>query len=299
MREVLKDISDNSIHCVVTSPPYFGLRDYGEGKQIGLEQTPREYVNAMVGAFREIKRVLRNDGTAWLNLGDTYAANRTYQVNDSKWTDVGNKKGMSVPEGLKPKDLMGIPWRVAFGLQDDGWYLRSDIIWEKPNCMPESVKDRPTRSHEYVFLLSNSQKYFYDADAIKEPYESAPTTKVRDKHGEGYQADYTNGDRFSPGARDYYANGGRNKRTVWKVATKPFKGSHFAVFPPDLIKPCVLAGCPKGGVILDPFGGSGTVSMVAEQLGRNSVYIDLNEKYREMAVGRIKSVNENAEIVII
>jgi len=162
--------------------------------------------------------------------------------------------------------------------------------------MPESVKDRPTRSHEYLFLLSKNQKYFYDSDAIREPYESKSTvTNVRDKHGEGYQADYTKGDRFSPGARDYYSKGGRNKRTVWKVSTKPFKGAHFAVFPPELIEPCIRAGCPAGGIVLDPFGGSGTVSMVAERLGRSSIYVDLNDNYREIAITRLKSVNNDAK----
>lgn len=299
---------EESVQCVVTSPPYWGLRNYGKEEQLGLEKTPEEYVSNMVDVFSEIKRVLKNDGTVWLNLGDTYNANyrgggvdtaSKKQASNKGTIDFMAKKKIKV-DGIKPKDLVGIPWMVAFALRADGWYLRSDIIWEKPNCMPESVKDRPTRSHEYLFLLTKNGKYNYDLDAIREPYESSPSTqKVRDKHKEGYQADFTKGDRFSPGARNYYTKGGRNKRTVWRVSTKPFKGAHFATFPPELITPCILAGCPVGETVLDPFGGSGTVSMVAEQLGRASIYVDLNEKYREMAIERLKSANIDAEYVAI
>ena len=303
--EILRSLPNESVHCCVTSPPYFGLRDYGVIGQIGVEQTPEEYVNKLVNVFREVKRVLRDDGTLWLNLGDSYVPGggdykEGAQGSNSK---IGESLFKSIPgcgrtqrkealerQGLRPKNLIGIPWRVAFALQADGWYLRSDIIWEKPNAMPESVRDRPTRSHEYIFLLSKSKKYYYDKGAILEPYVSIPTQTKRDKYAEGYQADYTKGNRFSAGARDYYANGGRNKRTVWSVSTKPFKGAHFAVFPPGLIKPCILAGCPAGGKVLDPFGGSGTVATVASELGRDSIYIDLNSEYTEMAKERASTL---------
>jgi DNA modification methylase len=245
-RETLKTLADQSINTCITSPPYWGLRDYGEGEQLGMEDTPEEFVNNLVEVFREVKRVLRSDGTVWLNLGDSYCGTG----NKGNHTDPKHKEGRSGQkialnnkvEGLKSKDLVGIPWRVAFALQQDGWYLRQDIIWHKPNPMPESVKDRCTKAHEYIFLLSKSPKYYFDNEAIKEDAKTEPA--LRNKMGEGYQADYTKGKRFSDGER-VWGSKKRNKRSVWTVTTKPFKGAHFATFPMDLIEPCVLAGCPE------------------------------------------------------
>ena len=247
-RETLRSLPDQSVHCVVTSPPYFGLRDYGHGDQIGLEPTPDEFVAAMVEVFREVHRVLRDDGTFWLNLGDSYAANRTYQVPSTK----GGKKhgpaqaaggtGSTVPEGLKPKDLIGIPWRVAFALQADGWYLRQDIIWHKPNPMPESVRDRCTKGHEYIFMFSKRPKYFFDSEAMKEP-------AVKGASGSTFHKGKTAAhqlDRASEAPRT--EDGMRNRRSVWTVASKPFKEAHFATYPPDLIEPCILAGTSEHGV---------------------------------------------------
>lgn len=284
-RTVLATLPAKSINCCVTSPPYFGLRDYGNGGQMGLEKTPDEYVEQLVGVFREVWRVLRDDGTVWLNLGDSYAANRGYQVPDSKHKDVGNSRPMRAATiGLKEKDLIGIPWRVAFALQADGWYLRQDIIWAKPNPMPESVTDRCTKAHEYVFLLSKSAKYYFDADAIREPYAddrkgASGTKSLRYSNESG-----RNGDSGLGGAPDY---AGRNKRSVWVISPKSFKEAHFATFPPKLIEPCILAGCPEGGTVLDPFGGAGTTGLVAEQRKRNSILIELNPAYVDIALRRI------------
>jgi site-specific DNA-methyltransferase (adenine-specific) len=280
-----------SVHTCVTSPPYFGLRDYQMDGQIGLEDTPEAYVSRLVEVFREVRRVLRDDGTLWLNLGDSYAANRTYQVPSTK----GGPKhgpgqsaggaGSVVPNGLKPKDLIGIPWRVAFALQADGWYLRQDIIWHKPNPMPESVKDRCTKAHEYVFLLSKGPRYYFDSEATK---ESADPANHRKSAGVR---------RTAPGST---AHGGpasgerayetRNRRSVWTVTTKPYKGAHFATFPPDLIEPCILAGCPPGGVVLDPFGGSGTTAGVALKHGRNAILCELNPDYDALIDARVDSI---------
>jgi DNA modification methylase len=252
--DILPTMEAGSINCCVTSPPYFGLRDYGNDEQIGLEETPEAFVESMVNVFREVKRVLADDGTLWLNLGDSYASNqssgdRVSKYSDKQSTNAGKLGGKQrVPEGLKSKDLIGIPWRVALALQADGWYLRQDIIWSKPNPMPESVTDRCTKAHEYIFLLSKKPKYYYDHEAVKEEAQNElePT---------------------------------RNKRSVWEVTTKPYSGAHFATFPPDLIKPCILAGCPAGGTVLDPFGGSGTTGMVALELGRSAEMIELNPDY--------------------
>jgi DNA modification methylase len=344
----LKDLPDKSVQMVVTSPPYFGLRDYGMEEQIGHETTPEEFVNAMVQVLRAIRRVLRDDGTVWLNLGDSYAVNggaRTYGSTDDA-VGRGSAPGgpRRAPTGFKPKDLLGIPWMVAFALRNDGWFLRSDIIWAKSNPMPESVKDRPTTSHEYIFLLTKSSDYYYDTEAIKEPAKSASSEPLPP----------------------------RNKRDVWEIASRPFKGAHFAVFPPALVEPCVLAGtsergcCPICGapwrreveryegpskvatwtktvgwlpscmhydrgdewpqlpkrergesddayykrisseralraelldywatlpidpcVVLDPFGGSGTTALVAEQYGRRTILIELNPEYVEIALNRL------------
>jgi len=279
-REVLRTLPESSVHCVVTSPPYFGLRDYGVDGQIGLEQTPDEYVAEMVAVFREVRRVLRDDGTLWLNLGDSYAANRSYQVTPTKHKslDFGRSNATKVPDGLKPKDLIGIPWRVAFALQADGWFLRQDIIWHKPNPMPESVRDRCTKAHEYIFLLSKSPRYYFDSDAIKEPaIHAGVTVKSRGKYDDGTGKAITGYETHVVGER--LVADKRNRRSVWTVTTKPFKGAHFATFPPDLIEPCILAGCPEGGTVLDPFNGAGTTGLVCQQLGRNYIGIELNEEY--------------------
>jgi len=292
-REVLKTLPDGSVDCCVTSPPYWGLRDYGVDGQIGLEQTPVAYVAEMVAVFREVRRVLRDDGTLWLNLGDSYAGSGKGPAGNLGKTN--NERDMThtrlsgyVPEGLKPKDLIGIPWRVAFALQADGWYLRQDIIWHKPNPMPESVTDRCTKAHEYVFLLSKSERYFFDSEAIKEPaaQSSIERAKYGYKHafknqfaGSPSDARHQDGKQYDAGA---FASEKRNKRSVWTVNTKPYKGSHFATFPPALIAPMILAGCPVGGTVLDPFGGSGTTGEVSESLGRNSILIELNPDYIEL-----------------
>ena len=241
-------LADQSIQCCVTSPPYWGLRDYGVGGQLGLEQTPEEYVENMVNVFREVKRVLRDDGTLWLNLGDSYAGNPGNGRGGGRWFDGGmpTLQGMDKkPAGLKPKDLVGIPWRVAFALQADGWYLRNDIIWHKPNPMPESVTDRCTKSHEYIFLLTKNAKYYYDNEAVKEPHTT--TGKPRNKNKENRNDCLPVGDRFSEGERLWYGNTGRNKRTVWTVTTKPYSGAHYATFPPDLIDDCIKAGTSEKG----------------------------------------------------
>lgn len=295
--EVLKTFEDNSINCCITSPPYYGLRDYGVDGQIGNEETPDEYVSKLVSVFLEVKRVLKDDGTLWLNLGDSWlgtGGDRKYPSNNKVFNDIQKqnpkdgryKRNSKMREsGLKSKDLIGIPWMVAFALRQSGWYLRQDIIWSKGNPMPESVKDRCTKSHEYIFLLSKSRKYYFDNEAIKEPAVTAP--KARDKNAEGYQADYTKGDRFSKGKRVYGADGFRNKRDVWNVNIKPCKEAHFATYPDTLIEPCVLAGCPEDGVILDPFIGSGTTGIVSKRHNRNYVGIELNPSYIEIAENRI------------
>ena len=278
-------LADNSVNCVVTSPPYYGLRDYGAGDQIGLEQTPDDYVNAMVQVFREVWRVLRDDGTVWLNLGDSYASSgeKTTGRNDPEkyGTDAGGKIKAGKTPGLKPKDLIGIPWRVAFALQADGWWLRQDIIWHKPNPMPESVKDRCTKAHEYIFLLTKSARYWYDHEAIKEDFADE---RMGNPGGGGHYAATIPGQEPHKGLskgvwNENGATSGRNKRSVCTVTTKPYPGSHYAVFPPDLIEPCVLAGCPEGGTVLDPFAGSGTTLMVARKHRRNAIGLDLNFEY--------------------
>ncbi len=350
-REVMKTLPESSVHCCVTSPPYWGLRDYGtatwEGgdaacghrklsdaviaksdetrtcganessnhaatpyyrdvcakcgarridSQIGLEKTPQEYVATMLAVFREVRRVLRDDGTLWLNLGDTYAAgglgggssDSKQQTNYGSINGVHVEKPRKAPIGLKPKDIVGIPWRVAFALQEDGWYLRSDIIWHKPNPMPESVTDRPTKAHEYLFLLSKNERYYYNAEAIKE--QSANGGKVVSLGEKSFSRGQANGANVNPsgnGLCDTYTVGAnRNKRSVWTVPTSPYPEAHFATYPPDLIKPCILAGCPTGGTVIDPFGGSSTTGMVALELGRKAVLIELNPAYVKLAEDR-------------
>lgn len=299
--ESLRAMPAESVQTCVTSPPYFGLRDYGMDGQIGLEATPDAFVARLVEVFREVRRVLQDDGTLWLNLGDSYAAARggTHQPAETLAGGKGGKAddGARVNRdrhdgynptrnapaiGLKHKDLIGIPWRVAFALQADGWYLRQDIIWHKPNPMPESVTDRCTKAHEYVFLLSKSARYYFDNDAIrqkpsgcKDAIRSFGAAKERNDGGKGFALDGTKG---------------ANRRSVWSVSTKPFKGAHFATFPPDLIEPCVLAGAPAGGVVLDPFGGSGTTAGVAIKHGRRAVLCELNPEYAAMIPARIASI---------
>lgn len=302
-RDVLGSLSDGSINCCVTSPPYFGLRDYGVEGQLGLEPTPDEFVAAMVEVFREVRRVLRDDGTLWLNLGDSYAGTgkssggaqgKRWEVAGADTTGPCGGKWKPAPEGLKQKDLIGIPWRVAFALQADGWYLRQDIIWHKPNPMPESVTDRCTKAHEYIFLLSKSERYYFDAEAIKEPSVQDPkvfgrggATASRGK--QGYAA--ASGGKQNRAQRDnsggYGTTGFRNRRSVWTVGTRPFAGAHFATFPPDLIEPCILAGCPVDGTVLDPFFGAGTTGLVAQKHGRNCVGIELNPDYIAIANERL------------
>ena len=356
--DVLRRLPAESVHCCVTSPPYWALRDYGVEGQIGLEETPEQYVNRLVEVFREVRRVLRNDGTCWINLGDSYRqsggfGHKREATADSTTEAILAKGGRYSQDNIrldikrdfgdiKPKDLVGIPWMVAFALRADGWYLRSDIIWSKPNPMPESVTDRPTKAHEYIFLLSKRERYYYDAEAIKEPHshDGRKATQVVGKDG---SLQHRNGERW-PGT-------GRNKRSVWTIATQPYPGAHFATFPQALVEPCILACaspkvCEKCGapwervfertghvnrrepahvpgtcptkidstgwapttkatigfrptcsctnndgsgacVVLDPFGGSGTVSCTAKRLGRASVYIDLNPEYLKMAVKRM------------
>jgi DNA modification methylase len=289
--EGLRTLTDASVHCCVTSPPYWGLRDYGHDGQIGLESTPEAYVARMVDVFREVRRVLREDGTCWVNLGDSYAANTSGGASPQGGAsarpkiDATEYASRRIPTGLKPKDLVGIPWRVAFALQADGWWLRQDIIWHKPNPMPESVRDRCTKAHEYVFLLTKSQRYYYDAEAVSEALSGKP-------HAPGNKCAADAGhlrNDFGTDAmqRVWGASGRRNRRSVWTVTTKPYSGAHFAVMPADLVEPCIKAGCPEGGTVLDPFAGSGTTLAVAAELGRNGIGCELNPEYIELANQRI------------
>ena len=323
------------VQTCVTSPPYFGLRDYGHEGQIGLEQTPEEYIAAMVEVFRCVRDVLADDGTLWLNIGDSYnAAGRTghgtrigCKQGTNRASDAGADNCRPNVEGLKPKDLIGIPWLLAFALRADGWYLRQDIIWHKPNPMPESVRDRCTKSHEYIFLMSKSERYFYDADAVMEPAAASSLARwnqnVEAQRGSDRVPGKTNGtmkavggrrrkqnsanDSFVPGAT---AHGGlhregserepemRNRRSVWTIATRPYKGAHFATFPPALIEPCILAGSRLGDVVLDPFMGSGTTAAVALQHGRQYLGCELNPEYGPLQQERIAKAapaNDNTE----
>jgi DNA modification methylase len=266
----------------VTSPPYYGLRDYGHEGQIGLEETPEEYIKAMVEVFQCVWDVLEDDGTLWLNIGDSYAGNNSQASNNGR-AGFGNARERVVNrtgEGLKTKDLIGIPWMLAFALRAEGWYLRQDIIWHKPNPMPESVQDRCTKAHEYIFLMSKSQKYYYDIDALKEPVENMGKPR---KFRDGDASATLRNDE----GRMYIPREDRNKRSVWTVPVKPYAGAHFAVFPSDLIEPCILAGAPVGGVVLDPFMGSGTTAQVAQTLGRQYLGCELNENYKTLQNKRI------------
>ena len=284
--QILKTLPDENIDCCVTSPPYWGLRNYGVDSQLGLEKTPEEYVAKMVEVFGEVKRVLKKEGVLFLNLGDTYSQTRwSNKEGTGSWSSKRLKEKNPVIDrdgcNLPSKNLVGIPWRVAFALQSDGWYLRQDIIWAKPNPMPESVTDRCTKAHEYIFLLVKSQKYYFDAEAIKEKTNDVNTKprKFR-KSGGGETLRNDTGNDYMPRAL-------RNKRSVWTINTKPYKGAHFATFPEDLVTPCILAGCPKGGIVLDPFTGSGTTCAVAKRLERNYIGIELNQNYIKLAEERI------------
>lgn len=275
------------------------LRPYFVRAEIGLEDTPDAFVARLVEVFREVRRVLRDDGTLWLNLGDSYArtggtdrkVSRSAKVGSTRRTlDQIADRTQKAPTGLKDKDLIGIPWRVAFALQADGWYLRQDIIWHKPNPMPESVKDRCTKAHEYVFLLSKGPRYFFDSEAIEEKATNrAPGNKQATKGGRNYE-DGAQEHRTAANLHKIDARETRNRRSVWTVTTKPFKGAHFATFPPDLIEPCVLAGCPEGGTVLDPFGGSGTTAGVALKHGRKAILCELNPDYVPMIPARVRAI---------
>lgn len=293
----LRGAPSNWLNCVVTSPPYYGLRDYSAPGQIGLEDTPEQYVARLVVLFREVRRVLRDDGVLWLNLGDSYYNHSpTRRSSSEAFEDVytggkiseGTRRGLTSELPLKMKDLIGIPWRVAFALQADGWYLRSDIIWHKPNPMPESVTDRPTKAHEYVFLLTKSERYWYDADAIR--VKATSTQNYREPtRGMGYGIAKGANGRSPDRDGGFNAAGGlRNRRSVWTVPTEPKPFAHFAMFPQALIEPMILAGCPVGGVVYDPFMGSGTTALVAQRLGRHYVGTDLNREYVELARDRLR-----------
>jgi DNA modification methylase len=320
---VLRTLPDASVNCCVTSPPYYGLRDYGMEGQIGLEETPDAYVAKMVAVLSEVRRVLRDDGTLWLNIGDSYAGGGNYRGVSSEATlsakqrSNGGARGVSQllgaknTPGCKPKDLIGIPWMLAFALRADGWYLRKDIIWHKPNPMPESVRDRPTSAHEYLFLLAKSSVYHYDADAIAEDAIYSGLTgqdesgfknpaNFAGKHScespRGEKADKQRGhsrrhagfnDRWDQMEKSEQCSGKRNKRSVWTIATKPFAEAHFATMAPELAETCIKAGCPIGGTVLDPFGGAGTTGLMADRLGRNATLIELNPAYVEIARKRL------------
>ena len=339
-RDVLKTLPDASVHCCVTSPPYFGLRNYGMNDQIGLEDSPQAYVEELVAVFREVRRVLRDDGTLWLNLGDSYAgsgrgvtparqteaqegaATRRRGVTSDRqrvhavgrrnaapsagFHESGVQAGVvgrqwtAPPAGFKNKDLMGIPWRVAFALQADGWYLRQDIIWAKPNPMPESVQDRCTKAHEYVFLLSKSPSYHYNADAIAQPVTASTILRMRQnidrQKGSDRAVGKVNGrmkavgqTAVDPSDLDAVRAGTRNRRSVWTIATQHFSEAHFATMAPELASTCIRAGCPPQGSVLDPFGGAGTTGLMADRLGCDAVLIELNPAYVEIARRRIAS----------
>ena len=301
--EQLRRLPPESVHTCVTSPPYYNLRDYGAAGQIGNEASVEEYLQTLVSVFREVRRVLRPDGTMWVNMGDSYAGSGKGRMADGTHYDKkpsksGNYGGTrnghlkkTVAAGCKPKDLIGVPWQLAFALRADGWYLRQDIIWSKTNCMPESVRDRCTKSHEYIFLLSKSERYYFDAAAISEPVTSTKGNARTFRGGGAYTGGRAH-DNSAQVERESHGNrenqtGRRNKRDVWTVSTNGFRGAHFAVFPEKLIEPCILAGCPEGGTVLDPFAGSGTTGVVAKRLGRDFIGCEINPDYAQMAADRI------------
>lgn len=310
----LRELPDESLNCCVTSPPYYGLRDYGTDGQIGMEETPEEYIDKLTLVFREVRRTMKPDGTLWLNVGDSYATRSGRQAPTNTRNSRGHTEKRPL-KGYKYKDLIGIPWLLAFALRTDGWYLRQDIIWSKSNCMPESVRDRCTKSHEYIFLLTKSERYYFDAAAISEPIAGSSTKRYlqnieaqtgsfkqpeRDgrpmkaalpRFGGNKYPGHTDGDRRKNG-NTYIPTLRRNKRDVWVVSTSRFRGAHFAVFPEKLIEPCILAGCPEGGTVLDPFTGSGTTGVVAKRLGRNFIGIEINPQYVHLARERITETED-------
>lgn len=320
--ERLREMADESVQCCVTSPPYWGLRDYGVDGQLGLEETPEQFVAAMVEVFAEVRRVLRSNGTLWLNIGDCYASGAGDRgmapggpaLRGTAQSVRGQVRGGRKPSGdLKPKDLVGIPWMLAFALRADGWYLRRDIIWSKPNPMPESVQDRPTSSHEYLFLLTKSRRYFYDAEAIREPATWAgPNGAQKSPHAQGFsrrspseereRQDKQRGhgrrhdgfnDRWDAMSKEEQQALGRNKRSVWTIATRPYAEAHFATFPPELVEPCILAGTAEGDTVLDPFAGAATTGLVATRLGRDFVGIELSPEYVVLGEERIRRWEAN------
>lgn len=282
---VLRGLPDGIVRCCVTSPPYWGLRDYGHDGQLGLEPTPEAYVAGMVGVFREVSRVLTDDGTLWLNLGDSYgtSSGNIYAISDTPELASGAINFARPKAAGNPKNLLGLPWRVALALQADGWYLRSDIIWAKPNPMPESVTDRPTKAHEYVFLLSKSARYFYDAQAIEEPAKWERWGEQTEKKSHKGTAGHLGGKAIS----DLPVRDRKNARTVWSIATQSYSGAHFATFPEELARRCILAGSAAGDTVLDPFSGSGTTAAVAVGNGRRAIGIELNPAYQDLARQRI------------
>ena len=297
-KETLSAFLPNTARMCVTSPPYYGLRDYGgEDRQIGQEQTPEEYIDNLVQVFREVREVLTDDGTLWVNIGDSYYNYRpgkayvkqTVSKTDQDLPEYSPKRSNKL-DGYKEKDLIGIPWMLAFALRADGWYLRQDIIWHKPNPMPESVKDRCTKSHEYIFLLSKNRKYYYDNEAIKEPAKDWGT---RDRSKGKYHNEGTGLQPHSGLEKSYPT---KNKRSVWSITNKPYRGSHFAVFPPDLIEPCIKAGSQEGDCVLDPFMGSGTTAMVAKSLGRDYIGCELHEDYGNLIQKRIEEYHPVEEV---
>lgn len=310
--EKLRQIEDESVDCCVTSPPYYGLRDYGIDGQVGLEKTPEEYISRLVEIFREVRRVLKNDGTLWINVGDSYAGSGKGAANypdSAKRSKQGTNKGMIgakatttvTTPGIKPKDMIGIPWMLAFALREDGWYLRSDIIWHKPNAMPESVKDRPTKCYEHIFLLAKSKHYYYDNDAVLVPARYDGRKETLNKGSSKYSDDtiVPGNNQQSlhyagrPHERWRFKDGKpvKNRRDVWSVSTKPYRKAHFATFPPELIEPCILAGSRIGGTVLDPFIGSGTTAEVSQRLGRSCIGIELNPKYKDLIESRINDIS--------
>ena len=301
-RETMRRWANEGIKAqtCVTSPPYYGLRDYGHDGQIGLEETPEEYIAAMVDVFRCVWDVLADDGTLWLNIGDSYynyrpgkgqaLVKQSVANSDQDLPQTCARRGNKL-EGLKEKDLIGIPWMLAFALRADGWYLRQDIIWHKPNPMPESVQDRCTKAHEYIFLMSKSQKYYYDNESIQEQATNRDPSNESHKHADAYDPSLSQQHRTAAGLKDVGARETRNKRSVWTVTTKPYEGAHFAVFPQDLIEPCILAGAAPGQVVLDPFMGSGTTAQVAQHLGRQYLGCELNEEYKTLQEKRLRQMS--------
>jgi DNA modification methylase len=295
--ETLRQLPDGSVHMCVTSPPFYGLRDYGVDRQIGLEETPEQWVTNLVNVFREVRRVLRADGTLWLEVGDSYAANTPGSLGGGSLTKGGQQhranRGLTRRADVKHKDLVGAPWMLAFALRADGWWLRADIIWARPNPMPESVTDRPTKSHSYLFLLAKSARYFYDPDAIREPHESTRWGGPVATNTDDWK--YRNGGELvgvrERDGRSFYPEGGRNARSVWTIPTQPLAEPHDAAYPEELARRAILAGSPPGGVVLDPFLGSGTTALVARKHGRRTIGIELNPDYCQIAERRTRQLS--------